>query len=67
MTNREKIAEMKVVDFFKNFVYSGCSFTAFITENMRCSKCPLENTCNGIIDPNCFKKIDKWLDKEVSE
>ena len=65
MTNREQIANMSVVDFFKEYVYyDEYTFTEFIAEAMDCDDCPacvLEEPCL------CVKNIDKWLDQEVSE
>lgn len=63
MTNREKIAEMKVVDYFKKYAYDDENdFNDFVCNSMRCKK------CSGFKKyKNCKKDLIVWLDKEVSE
>ncbi|MBQ2580797.1 MAG: hypothetical protein II574_04120 [Ruminococcus sp.] len=63
MTNRERIAEMKVVDYFKKYAYDDENdFNDFVCASMRCKK------CDGFTrEKNCKEILIKWLDKEVSE
>ena len=68
MTNREKIAEMKVVDYFKKYyvdIDAGNTFTEMIERTVNCNKCPIMKKAECI--GSCYDDFDKWLDKEVSE
>ena len=65
MTNREKIAEMKVVDFYAKF--GGVpyyNFTSFISKIINCDNCP--NPCTYECS-DCYKNINTWLDKECDD
>lgn len=63
MTNREMIAEMKVVDFFAKYVYYKGSqkFDVFFINNLNCNNCT--NPCG--YEGSCDDRIIKWLDEEV--
>lgn len=71
MTNREKIAEMKVVDFFARYYYvkEPCfkhSFEEMLFRVFKCERCPIK--CGNKKYPNeCIANLEYWLDKEVSE
>lgn len=63
MTNREKIAEMKVVDFFAKYVFckGAKTFDDFVVENMNCNNCP--NLCG--YTGSCDDIITEWLDEKI--
>ena len=66
MTNRERIAEMKVVDFFSRYAYCQSNdFDRFICDATMCLKCSKKKECKNMMD--CKKIIREWLDEEVSE